>query len=245
MKLSFVIPAHNEQDHIGQCLSSILKELYGNPCDMEIIVVNNASSDRTAEIARSYPGVQVVDEPVKGLVVARRTGFEKATGGLVANVDADTMLPHGWIDKVLREFENDPKLVCLSGPFIYYDLSLWGRGWQRFFYGLAFPVYLFNRFVLRVSSMVQGGNFVVRKAAFEQVGGFNVTIDFYGEDTDVARRLNRMGHVKFTFGLPIFASGRRVAKEGVFMTGFRYGANYLWVSFSGKPFTKASTDVRV
>jgi cellulose synthase/poly-beta-1,6-N-acetylglucosamine synthase-like glycosyltransferase len=245
MKLSFVIPAHNEEEKIDQCLSSILRELHGNPSDVEIIVVNNASTDRTGEIARLYPGVQVVDEPVKGLVVARRAGFEKATGELVANIDADTMLPSGWIQRVLREFQRDPKLVCVSGPFIYYDLSLWARSWQRVFYGLAFAVYLTNRFILRVSSMVQGGNFVIEKAALKRVGGFDVAIDFYGEDADVARRLHKVGHVKFTFTLPIFTSGRRVAKEGILRTGFRYGINYFWVSFSGRPLTKTSTDVRI
>ncbi|MFX0204255.1 MAG: glycosyltransferase family 2 protein, partial [Candidatus Hodarchaeota archaeon] len=87
--------------------------------------------------------------------------------------------------------------------------------------------------------------FVIKRAAFEQIGGFDTSIDFYGEDTDVARRLNKVGHVKFTFTLPIYASGRRLAKEGIIKTGIRYSANYFWVSFSGKPLTKTSTDIRI
>jgi len=244
MKLSFVIPAHNEEDHIGNCLSSIFQQLEGSPRDVEVIVVNNASTDGTGRVARGYPGAIVVDEPRKGLLFARRAGFERATGDLVANVDADTMLTPGWIETVMSEFEKDPELVCLSGPFVYYDVSMWARAWQKFFYGLGYFAYLINRFVLKVNSMVQGGNFVIKKSAFEQAGGFDTTIDFYGEDTDVARRLNKMGHAKFTFGLPMYASGRRVAEEGVFSTGFRYGINYFWVTFSGKPLTKTSTDVR-
>ena len=119
MKLSFVIPAHNEEVNIGECLSSILRELEGKPYTVEIIVVNNASTDNTGRIARRFPGVRVVDEPRKGLVIARQAGLTRATGDLVANVDADTRIPPGWIEKVLAEFEKDPKLVCLSGPFIY------------------------------------------------------------------------------------------------------------------------------
>lgn len=244
MKLSFVIPAHNEEANIGECLSSILRELEGKPYTVEIIVVNNASTDNTGRIARRFPGVRVVDEPRKGLVIARQAGLTKANGDLVANVDADTRVPPGWIEKVLAEFEKDPKLVCLSGPFIYYDLTSWVRALQRVFYGLAFPTYLFNRFVLRVSSMVQGGNFVIKKAIFEEIGGFDVAIDFYGEDTDVARRLNKVGHVKFTFSLPILTSGRRLAQEGILRTATRYAVNYLWVCYSGRPRTKTSTDVR-
>jgi GT2 family glycosyltransferase len=147
------------------------------------------------------------------------------------------MLTHGWIEKVLREFNKDPNLVCLSGPFIYYDLSIWTRILVNLFYGLAFATYLINRFVLRVSSLVQGGNFVI-KTALERVGGFDTTIDFYGEDTDIARRLNKVGHVKFIFALPAYASGRRLAKERAIRTGLRYSMNYIWVSFSGKPLTK-------
>ncbi len=245
MKLSFVIPAHNEEENIGQCLLSIMKKLERDSYNVEIIVVVNASTDATGEISRKYPGVVVIDEPKKGLVVARQAGFERATGDLAANIDADTMLTPGWIEEVLREFEEDPYLVCLSGPFIYYDLSIWKRTFVKLFYGFAFGVYLINRFVFRVSSMAQGGNFFIKRPAFEQTGGFDTTIDFYGEDTDVARRLNKVGHVKFTFALPIYDSERRLAEEGIIKTGIRYSVTYFWVSFSGKPPTKTSTDIRI
>ena len=64
----------------------------------------------------------IVDEPVKGLVQARRAGFENATGELIANVDADTIVTEGWLGRVLHEFQRDPRLVALSGPYIYYDV---------------------------------------------------------------------------------------------------------------------------
>ena len=245
MKISFVIPAFNEARNIRVCLSSFLRELEGDPFPSEIIVVNNASTDGTGEIAGQFPGVIVVNEPRKGLVMARQAGFLRATGALVANVDADTMLTPGWIQLVRREFAKDPELVCLSGPFIYYDLSLWKRGVARLFYILAFGAYLGTKFILRVGSMAQGGNFVVRRIALEQIGGFDVRIDFFGEDTDIARRLSKVGNVKFTFSLPIYSSGRRLAREGLMRTGFLYILNYLWVSFSGQPRTKTSTDVRI
>jgi glycosyltransferase involved in cell wall biosynthesis len=71
MKLSFAIPAYNEEANIGACLTSILQELESKSWDVEIIVINNASTDRTAEIARSFPNIRVIDEPMKGLVRAR------------------------------------------------------------------------------------------------------------------------------------------------------------------------------
>ena len=60
---------------------------------------------------------------------------------------------------------------------------------------------------------MQGGNFVVRRDALQKIGGYDTNISFYGEDTDVARRLSKVGHVKFTFDLPALSSGRRLAKE--------------------------------
>jgi len=244
MKLSFVIPAYNEAATIGKCLASIFRELKGTTYESEVIVVDNASTDDTAEIAAGYPEVIVVPETRKGITFARQAGLARSSGDLIANVDADTMLSPGWIGTVFREFSRDPRLVCLSGPFIYYDASRSVRFWTRLFYAAGFLTYLVNRFVLRAGSMVQGGNFVCRRWALERVGGFDTTIAFYGEDTDIARRLCRVGRVKFTFRLPIYASGRRLAAEGLITTGVRYALNYLWVILFGRPLTQTSTDIR-
>jgi len=244
MQLSFAIPAYNEEQHIGRCIEAIERELARTPTDAEIIVVDNASTDHTQEAALRYAGVRVVSEPRKGITWARERGFREATGDLVANIDADNLLTPGWIATVLREFAANPNLVCLSGPFLYHDLPLHARIITRLFYLVGFPFYLVNRFVFRIGSIVQGGNFVVRRTALERAGGFNTSIDFYGEDTDVACRLSKVGDVKFTFRLPILSSGRRMAQEGLIATGARYAVNYLWVTFTGKPFTRHSRDVR-
>ena len=61
--------------------------------------------------------------------------------------------------------------------------------------------------------MLQGGNYVVRREALEKIGGYNLEISFYGEDTDVARRIQKEGRVRFTFEFPIYASGRRINQE--------------------------------
>lgn len=72
MKISFVIPAYNEQGNIAACIAAIQAEIDRTGFPSEIIVVNNASTDRTREIATSYVDVQVVDESRKGLVWARK-----------------------------------------------------------------------------------------------------------------------------------------------------------------------------
>jgi glycosyltransferase involved in cell wall biosynthesis len=245
MKISFVIPAYNEEAYIGKCLQSILKQIKNNNIDWEIIVVNNASTDRTREIALSYQGVKVIDEPRKGLPKARQAGYLIAKGDLIANVDADNMLPKGWVSRVLNEFLHHERLVGLSGPLIYHDLSKFKNLQVKMFYAFGYVSYLFTHFVIRKGGMLQGGNFILKKSALDKVGGFNTDIDFYGEDTDIARRIQRAGYVKFTFKLPMYSSGRRMAKEGLFATGLRYALNYLWILILKKPFTQTSTDIRL
>ena len=99
MQLAFVIPAYNEQALIGKCVESVLAEIKrSGRTDVDVVVVNNNSTDRTAEVAARYAGVRVVDEKQKGLVSARDGGFKATTAELVANIDADTMVPPGWLD---------------------------------------------------------------------------------------------------------------------------------------------------
>jgi glycosyltransferase involved in cell wall biosynthesis len=245
MQLAFVIPAYNEQALIGKCVESVLAEIKrSGRTGIDVVVVNNNSTDRTAEVAGAYEGVRVVDEKQKGLVSARDGGFKATTTELVANIDADTMVPPGWLDVVFAEFEKDDKLVCLSGPYVYYDLSAWNRFLISMFYGLTKLIYWLNRYVLRVGSVVQGGNFVFRRDAWIKAGGYNREIKFYGEDTDVAVRLSKVGKVKFIFKLKMLTSGRRLAEEGVFRTALTYTLNFFWVTFAGKPATKEHTDIR-
>ena len=254
MLLSFVVPAYNEEAYLGACLESILDQTRGLEHITEIIVVNNASTDRTREIALSYvsddrPRVHVVDELRKGLPYARQAGFLASTGSLIANVDADSRLTPGWVQKVLTTFRHrEPNearpLVSLSGPLVYYDLTPRQSRLVNVFYLIAWLTYATNKYVLRVGSMVQGGNFVLSRAALEAIGGYDTSITFYGEDTDIARRLHAVGKVLFTFDLKMLSSARRLKHEGMLTIAFRYGLNYFWTTFFKRPFTRKHIDIR-
>jgi glycosyltransferase involved in cell wall biosynthesis len=248
MKISFVVPAYNEEVLLQRSLPAIRDEILraGQKLgeDAEIIVVNNASTDRTREVAESIPGVRVVDEPRKGLVQARWCGFEHSSGDLIANIDADTIIPPGWLTEVMRQFNKSKTLVALSGPYIYYGVPRRVNWVVGAYYRLAWTAYIFNRFVLDVGSMLQGGNFIVKRSAMLKLGQPSLRFSFYGEDTDMARRLSKVGGVKFTFKLPAQSSGRRLVGEGVFTIGLRYSMNFFWATFRKKPFTEAWQDIR-
>ena len=245
MKISFVIPAYNEEASIGACVRAARRALQACGCEGEIIVVDNASTDGTAAVASACPGVRVVFEPRKGLPFARQRGFEESCGDLLACVDADTIVSRRWIARGLRAFDRNPRLVCLSGPYVYHDLSPLVRVIVTLWYlvALLFVGYM-NQYISRTGAMVQGGNYIVRRSALEKIGGYDTGIAFYGEDTDLGRRLIGVGRVHFTFRLSLSASGRRLRKEGVFQTGVAYAVNGLSVLTRGRPSTRKYTDIR-
>lgn len=237
MKISLIIPAHNEEKYISPLLESIV----ANRTDdiFEVIVINNASDDNTAAVAAKFPGVRVVDEPNKGLTKARQRGLQESQGDFVAYLDADTRMPAGWADIAKKEFERDPKMVSLSGPFRYYDLPPFQKILAETVWNISAPVtYWITGF------MVLGANFIVKKDALLKIGGFDTTINFYGEDTNIAWRLSKVGTAKFKMGFYILGSGRRIMDEGLVITMYRYAMNYMWVAFFHKPFTAQHNDIR-
>ncbi|MFN8638069.1 MAG: glycosyltransferase [Dehalococcoidia bacterium] len=238
--LSIVVPAYNEEAYLPSCLAHIASAVATEPAgSVEVIVVDNASSDGTSMVAAGFPGVRVVSEPAKGLTRARERGIEEARGEIVAYVDADTRMPEGWIGRVAEEFRGASDVVCVSGPYVYFDQSPVARFLVWLYWRLlAYPSYLVTGY------MAVGGNFAVRRDAVAEIGGFDETIEFYGEDTDIARRLHRVGRVRFVLSLAMPTSARRFHQEGFFRTAGRYASNFLSEVVLGRPLTGSYTDVR-
>jgi glycosyltransferase involved in cell wall biosynthesis len=101
MKISFVIPAYNEEAGIGLTLDSIpVKALEAAGYEVERVVVNNASTDRTADIARKH-GARVVYEQKRGYGNAYQAGFSSASGDIIACGDADLTYPFDYVPELL------------------------------------------------------------------------------------------------------------------------------------------------
>jgi glycosyltransferase involved in cell wall biosynthesis len=94
--ITVVVCAYNEAVLLAPCLFSLLSQT--RPPD-EILVINNASTDETGAVARAVPGVRVVDEPLKGLVVAREVARRLAQSDILAYVDADCRAPIMWLER--------------------------------------------------------------------------------------------------------------------------------------------------
>lgn len=206
----------------------------------DVIVVDNASTDRTVEIAKSFPDVHVIEESQKGVTSARQRGLREARTDLIAYIDADTRIPDGWFSIMEQEFEHSPELACLSGPCFYDDdLPEWQRKWMTLtWYCIALPTYRLTK------GMVIGGNFAVRRTALLDIGGFDMNIDFYGEDANLTRRLSEVGEIRFRSDFYLCASGRRVRGEGAWKAGSTYAINYLSEMILKKPWTETHEDIR-
>ncbi len=234
--ISLIICAYNEEKYIGECLDFAIKNSHGK--FSEIIVIDNASTDDTKAVAEKRPGVRVVREEKKGLTHARQRGFLEAKGDILACIDSDTHMPEGWFERVEKEFEKDKNLAVLSGPYVYYDIPKFQQFLVRVYWLVAMPVYWL------VGYMVVGGNFAIKKEVLEKMNGYDTTIEFYGEDTNIARRAHEFGKVKFMLSHVMYTSGRRLAKQGIFSTFYQYLSNFFSEVFLHKPVTKGYKDLR-
>ena len=218
MKVSIVIPAHNEESSIGNTLKVVCGLEYDN---FEVIVVDNASSDKTAEIAKTYNNVTVVHEPRKGILFAREKGRSVAVGELIANVDADCLPTKHWLSKAVPHFK-DPSVVAVSGPYDYFDGSRFFRFMSLF---IQKTIYVFmNNFLgnSKKGGVLIGGNNIIRASALNDAGGYDTSLEFYGEDTNTAKRISKFGKIVFHPKCVMKTSARRFKKEGFLKISIKY-----------------------
>jgi len=234
--ISLIIPAYNEENYLPACLDAIMQNVAGKA--FEIIVVDNNSTDGTKEVVGRYPGVTYVFEPNKGITRARQRGFTASRGDILAYVDADTLPPPGWIEQIEKQFGKREQLACLSGPYSFYDVSGLRNFISTAWFVAARPLYALTGY------MLVGGNFAIRREALAKMGGFDSTIEFYGEDVDIARRARKQGKVLFSPSFVMPTSGRRMARQGFAKTAAIYFINYFSIAFRGKPATHDYQDIR-
>lgn len=237
MEISLVIPAHNESKYIEGCLESVVKQARHFK---EIVVVDNASTDGTAEIAAQFPDVRVVRAADKGLTKARQAGLQSTTGEFVAYIDADCRLPERWCEKAMTLINQHPGAVSWSGPAKYHDAPsvLW-----RF--QLALGWWVSAPLMYRVVGyMLFGAGFIVRRSAINAIGGFDPEVEFYGEDMTLAKRLRSQGTTIFRMDFFIYTSMRRFAGQGYVRTNLNYILNFWWPVLFGRPYHHEYTDIR-
>ncbi|MPY86381.1 MAG: glycosyltransferase [Luteitalea sp.] len=222
--VTVIVCAYNEERYLGACLQSLQSQTL---LPDQIIVVNNASSDGTGQVAAAVPGVHLLDEPRRGLVVAREAARHAATGELLLWLDADCRAPREWVDRLVRRFEADPRVVAVSGPCRFYDWHPFGRVvlWA-YDHTVAPLTHLLVHHALRRGAILYGGNFGVRRETLAAIGGFDTSIEFHGEDTNLARRLRPHGRLVLAHNCYLRTSARRYRAMGMWQVFRLYVRNY-------------------
>ncbi len=227
MKVSIVVPAYNEAAYLADTLHCLLSLDYP---DFEIIVVDNASTDSTSEVAKQFP-VRLVYEEKKGLLHARERGRREASGEIIANVDADCRPTKDWLQKATLYFKN-PKVVAVSGPYFYFDSPFLSRtilfNSQKYLYAVSSRILqAFGK-----NGILIGGNTLFRARALDELGGYDTSILFYGEDTDTAKKLSSRGKIVFSPNVVMPTSARRFKKEGTLRIIGKYLYHFFKATFS-------------
>jgi glycosyltransferase involved in cell wall biosynthesis len=243
MTIAVIVCAYNEAHYLPACLHSLLAQTRSAD---DIIVVNNASTDQTGAAARRVPGVRVLDEPTRGLVVARETGRRATDADIVAYVDADCRVPLQWLERVEARFAKGATIVAVTGPYRFYDWDRTGRAlirlYDRF---VAPPTHLLVHQTLKLGAILYGGNFAVRREALAAIGGFDRTIEFHGEDTNLGRRLTPIGRVVICAECWVWTSARRYRAMGKRKVFGLYVRNFWSEILRHRPADREHLDVRV
>lgn len=204
MHLSIVIPAFNEEQLILDCLDSIEAsvKVHAKPdFTHEVIVVDNNSTDKTAELAKQA-GAQVVFEPINQIGRARNAGAAAASGDWLLFVDADSLLNPGMVGNILEMIASNRYVGCGSVMHMP-DLPWWGTATMRLWT------------VLSVTFRWASGALVVcRTDAFRDVGGFNQEM-FAADEIDLSELLKKWGQrhgLEFTILTrhPLVTSPRKI-----------------------------------
>ncbi len=170
-----IIPARNEASRITNTLQALIEQDYDG--EYEIIVVVNASSDNTPEVAGKLADRIIVLEK-GGVWNARNVGVNEARGNVVLFIDADTIAPRDWVRKYMEVYGSDPDVMAAGG-------LLWPME-DGFRNRMAFRIFNWRTRRSRYA-MLFGGNSSYRRDFFLKTGGF--TEDSYLEDIELSVRV--------------------------------------------------------
>ena len=177
---SVIMPVFNGEKYIGEALSSV----FADPFDSyEVIVVDDGSTDNTAEVARSFPGVKHQYQPNQGVAVARNTGIQLARGKYIAFLDSDDVWASGRFAKSFEVLENNPMVQYLLGQLIMFLED-----------GCIKPSHIRDEWLEKQMDSVGAGVMTARRTVFDQVGLFNPSYRV-GEDAEWLLRAKEKGTV--------------------------------------------------
>ncbi|MGC9194174.1 MAG: glycosyltransferase, partial [Syntrophobacteraceae bacterium] len=191
--VSIIVPVYNRAEEVGECLESILALNYP-PERREIIVVDDASTDTTTDVVRSY-GNEIkllLQEKNLGQSAARNAGISFAAGDILAFIDSDCIAHRNWLYDLTAYFE-DPRIALVGGIVGSYFRESWLDRYEQ----ARSPLNMGNQMFICTSFdsdfYVPTCNMLVRKSASLEAAGFDESLRV-GEDVDLCWKLKKLGH---------------------------------------------------
>lgn len=207
---SVIVPAHNEEQYIGKCLQAIrTAEEQTESGSVQIIVVANRCTDKTAEIAAQY-GAEVIENQDKCIASIRNAGAKAAAGEILVTVDADTYIAPETFTEIRTLLESGRYIG--GGAVPTFDRASLGIAVSTFYVLLQMLPE-----IIRCRGMLSGAVFWCRKSDFDAVGGFDPSLVSL-EDLDFAKRLKQYGKERGkkygTLKSKIYTSARKFDQFG-------------------------------
>lgn len=182
--ISVVVCTHNGSRTIGECLDYLSRLKYPN---YEVIVVDDGSTDHTADIARSY-NVRLIQAANSGLSSARNTGYQNAHGEIIAYIDDDAYPDPDWLNYYCDAFQRTEH-VLIGGPNLPPENDAAIAQCVARSPGGPNHVLLSDT----IAEHVPGCNMAFRKDCLESIGGFDPVFQVAGDDVDACWRVQEQG----------------------------------------------------
>ena len=160
LTLTVVIPVLDDAEPLADCLAGLRSQ----SVPVEVLVVDNGSTDDSVEVARSA-GVRVIVEQAPGIPAAASTGFDACSTDLVARIDTDTRVPRDWAARVIAAFD-DESVDAVTGPGAFYGSNRVVIALGRLFYMRA---YFASVAPLVGQKPVFGSNYAIRRTVWNAV----------------------------------------------------------------------------
>jgi glycosyltransferase involved in cell wall biosynthesis len=183
-QITVIVPARDASGTLPLLFDSLDRQTIGRDV-FEVIVIDNASRDDTAEVARAR-GARVVDEPKPSRARARNTGVRAARAELIAYTDADCKATPGWLE-ALRDALAEHPLV--AGP-VHLTTGQPPNAVERFE-----RLWRFEQEAGVKDGWAATANLGIRRSVHDEIGGFDVAYRHIGEDADYCLRARAKGHV--------------------------------------------------
>ncbi len=184
MKISVIIPAHNEEDEIKKCINSVLKQSYKA---YEVIVVNDASTDRTEGIVNGFKRVKLINhEKARGPAGARNHGARIAKGDILFFLDADEWMLKNTLKNTIKLFKEHNPDGIVSNRRVTFPKN-WTRIWAYEF-SSNWCIYKGTYF----SKDALSCPYIIKKKVFNKVGGFPSNT-YYFEDYILIKKIHELG----------------------------------------------------